>query len=849
MSKIKLIDFSDGIRSEEIQDNFNILQDEINRERYNVGGPGIASGLEIETIVSEKEFAIKLTEASIINNDGTETHIEEQIVNIDRPKLSKELEYLNADYNNNIIVKHVPYSTNQITTVQESGLLLPEQSGIEIKYENSNAVDDYIRIRSISGKTITLSGLTRRNIKVSYNYSAKRIDTVYLDDNNNVKVISGITSTTPSVVLPNKYKYLIAFIEIDNMYINKDNGSIYANIIIKEDLRKLRNLYTDKHGVLWICGVPFDDLQIIHMVEPRNPKLNTVWYNSYTNSLMIWRPTDKLTYMNSIVNTTDYINNPELKKDYETDIDFTIGNNELSVYLNDVKLDDSQYTELLNGLPIDEQDIAKNTTSKEFRLYVNLNIGDKITYKIEYNDNHDMWVPINKTSYVNAKEVKMFGPTAEYENNNYFATEPALALGKDNDNYPYKYQYFIFDRETDMNMLFTPNKNELNLLINQIPLHFDQYEEITIFDIESNNLPSSVIDATKTHFNWDEGAISRYYGEYDNIGIGFKLKEPLDVALGHEVNGSVELFVEASVERRVNDAPFKRKLQRTATFVYEQTVNIDTNILTDNKINIIDSYYRYRENQLEIFLNGSKLIKDIDYIEGTDLDGEEDFDLYNPETMGPPVKARGAVSKQFQIINRELVNNDKLTYKIMSNIYSYDHINTLLDTLEYEVNSSTNKVNEIYDKTIFLQQNMESSINDLTKEIEEIKDIANDLDGKYLTANTILKESQMPPSVISNKVQSLDHIMFSINYISGTLNYDVKDNIRQEDFVMCLKRDVLNDYDKLLIRDLDYSIYNLNDSLDNYSTTTFSLSSDMANIMNNGDRLIFTGVKFGKAGR
>ena len=32
---LKIIDFSNGIRSEEIQENFEILQEEINRERVN----------------------------------------------------------------------------------------------------------------------------------------------------------------------------------------------------------------------------------------------------------------------------------------------------------------------------------------------------------------------------------------------------------------------------------------------------------------------------------------------------------------------------------------------------------------------------------------------------------------------------------------------------------------------------------------------------------------------------------------------------------------------------------------------------------------------------------------------
>ena len=95
---LKLIDFSDGIRADEIQSNFNTLQEQINRERKNVGGSGIASGLEITTIVNlaQNEFAIELSEASIISKNGEEIHIPKQKIDIELPKLAKEVEYLTS---------------------------------------------------------------------------------------------------------------------------------------------------------------------------------------------------------------------------------------------------------------------------------------------------------------------------------------------------------------------------------------------------------------------------------------------------------------------------------------------------------------------------------------------------------------------------------------------------------------------------------------------------------------------------------------------------------------------------------------------------------------------------------
>ena len=84
----KLIDFSEGIKSQEINYNFNILQNQINRERKNVGGTGIASGLEITPIVNNNEFAIEISEASIIGNNGEEIYIPKKKIDIELPKLS-----------------------------------------------------------------------------------------------------------------------------------------------------------------------------------------------------------------------------------------------------------------------------------------------------------------------------------------------------------------------------------------------------------------------------------------------------------------------------------------------------------------------------------------------------------------------------------------------------------------------------------------------------------------------------------------------------------------------------------------------------------------------------------------
>lgn len=837
---LKKIDFSDGIRAEEIQNNFEDLQSQINRERKNVGGAGIASGLEITPIVTQNEFAIEVSEASIIGNDGQEIHVDKQKLKIELPKLSKEVEYLTANASNQVKLRHIPYSLDRRMTVETKGVFSPIQSGIEIKYRDSIAKDDYIRVRAVNGNTLSLTGLTRRDLVITYHYTGKRIDTIYIDKNDNLKVISSTTSPTPSIMMPKDYKYLIAFIEIDGAYTDENSRS-YANITIRKDLRSIRNIYTDTNGELWLCGVPFKDLQIIHMTEPLDPKEYTLWYDTTVNQLKTWRSTDKLIYMNEYTVTTDYINNPDIAKDYSTDMYYYTGKNQLSVYVNDIKLNEDQFDELINGVPADIKDADKKAMSNTFRIYTDLRLGDKIVYKIENFDKHMMWVPVNHSSYINAKEIKLFSPESEEGKRNYFASSKAIALGKDDNSYPYRYQYFLFDRVKDLNMLYTPGKHELSIMVNQIPLHEDQFEEITIYDLYGHSLPDSVTEAAGTHFGWTLAELEKYSGEYENTGVGFKIIEPLDVALAEEENGAMDLYIEAQVTRRVNDGPLKRKLQRTASFVKEDTVEVKD----DGIVDIEDAYYHYGENQLEVYYEGKKLLNNIDFIEGTDL---SDQDIVDDEgnIMHLAPRSKGAKSRQFTILN---TNIKQVTYRITTTIYSYDHINNLIDELDYNALTAVKKVDELYDKTVAIQEELTYSLEELSSEIEEIKGISDDLDGRYITKDSIISMSQMPPIMVSNMVQSLNHISASITFNAGKTEYSIKSEVREEDFVMAIKRDISNQLDKFLIRGVDYSIYNTSTQEGAYEDTILSISSSAAALMSTGDIIILTGIKFGKAGR
>jgi hypothetical protein len=496
-----VIDFSDGIRPEEIQENFEYLQGQISRERISVGGEGIAYGFDITPIVTDTKFAIQISDASIIDESGEEVYIPGSIIDIELPELYSALEHCTINYNNCISLKQIPYSVSRKMPAEYLISKEPKLSGIYINYPSNNAnTDDYIRVSDINGTVLTVTGAISRDVVVRYSFTADRIDTVYLKNDNTIGVIRGTTSTTPSkAYLPTDGKFIIAYLSVESRYVDENITVPSAYLYVKEDMRKLRNLYTDKDNNLYICGTLFDDLQIVHMKEPKNPKPNTLWLNTETNTLYYWRNTDSFIYHNKIIIDRDFIENGSANRDFATYMDFIIGANELEIYHNGNRLiKDRHYYELYNELPTVNQNIPADAEGNSFRLIEDkhsgngliLHTGDEIMYMIRFRDSHYMWVPVNKMSYINAKERKVFC-TNDYmpdNKNGYFDSPEADSLGQftcteDNRAYSYKYQYFFFDREKELNMLFTPGRNELSILINQMVLHADQFEEITVFDL------------------------------------------------------------------------------------------------------------------------------------------------------------------------------------------------------------------------------------------------------------------------------------------------------------------------------------------------------------------------------
>ena len=360
-------------------------------------------------------------------------------------------------------------------------------------------------------------------------------------------------------------------------------------------------------------------------------------------------------------------------------------------------------------------------------------------------------------------------------------------------------------------------------------LHEDQFKEITIYDLYEKTLPKEIIDAAAKTFGWTTEYIQNKFNEdFDNSGIGFMLIEPLDAGINADnigsdwqsIYGSNDLFVEAIVEHRVCATPVDRKLQRSATFIYEDTFKTKDNF--DGIINLEGITYRFNEHQLEVFADGRKLIEGEDYIEEYGFfkqikneDGTTEDTVISPIVLDNSYKdqdyfyrKKAAICSMFKLLNNNLYSS-QIVYKITANVYSYDHINNILD----EIGDTLESCKTITKEAAQRMNEVEDRIDDVYNRIRTLEEIQEEYDPKYLTSESILSLSQMPNIVVRNLIKSLEPINVSISLKSGQLTYSLnrlngldKSNIWAEDYINVFHHNETNKIDSFWVQGLHYAV-------------------------------------------
>lgn len=653
--QLKLIDFSQGIRSSEVMHNDIALQEQIERERLAIAGYGINFGLDLSLT---DDFKLTVDNGTIVDKEGVEQYIKTKSFTIEKPNLIAKRQRLFATENGIIELEEIPYANSQL--MPSEYVMNSDDWGITAYYEDSPS--SHVNISSIKDKTLyTDAKNAKRAIIVTYSAAYDRIDTVYINNDYELKISAGIDSTTPSAYITNDCKYVLGFVEVVSHYFDKDTNKTFAKASIIKKFDNRRTVYTDRENNLYLCGIPFESLLKIYFKEPENPKEGMLWYDMTTNKLKIWRRTDHFMFTDVIDYTSIDPNNP---RKFNTSVGYYKG--QLSVYIENANQaeDGKVWTKLADDqleYYTDLQESEKGTMeSKQFRIIPALVSGTKIKYTINRYDGSYYWVPINDTSYVSTFEYKLWA--ADKSGKGLVEYLPGLNLDEMKEERPdHDLKHFLF-RSDELHLRFTPYKNELSVMIDQIPLHRDQFAEITLDDVLKDK---DLMELATTHYGYSTAYLQDLKNTYQNIGLGFKFINKLD----HPS------FIEVNIQHRVNDSILKNKFQRNASFTKSQTITyngaktsryrtVQQNIEIDT-----DIPYKLGEEQLEVFVNGLRVKKE----------------LITEITTGEELL--GATCRKFSINPAELSLNsgDEITYKITTNVYSYDHVESAIKEFQQEL--------------------------------------------------------------------------------------------------------------------------------------------------------------------
>ena len=591
----------------------------------------------------------------------------------------------------------------------------------------------------------------------------------------------------------------MGYIEVNGHDLDTLTNEVKAGVKIIREFKSIRNVYTDTNNKLFLCGTPFESLKVIHLVEPDAPEENTFWYDSSTNKLKIWKSTDEFIFAKEYVIETS---NPNAEHKFTTDVPYLYKGKQLSVYLNGKLLNLNEYLEGSDLSVIQQRE--PYIFSSEFQVLTGLKRGDKISYRIERTDGFMEWVSINDSSYVDMEERLLWSPEdMEYEEVMY----------------EHDKQHFFFHATENKSCLYSPDKNCLEIVIDQIPLHNDQFQEITMIDAIASEDANMIKRKLINHYGYpEEFDMENVHEEYENIGIGFKLNAPLDK----------NSYVEVRVKQRVNTNPISKRFQRSATFVaegseiYIQNVKDDKGNVTFNPpIFKTNAKYRYDENQLEVFLNGKRLEKNVEWIELKDKQRS----------------LKAVPCDSFEILpTAGLTNGDRVSYRLTTTVYSYDHVQMLLDDFSKKIEDCESIVTATKESIDNVKEEVQDKIEIVEKQIETVQQITNNLDNTYIKKNEVIGVSNLPVSILGGIASGS---FYETIIVEEERTVDITGVCTEKDFSILFN---LNDNNgnKILRRGTgENAEYNIIKQGNEISLVLYSPSIEP------GHMLYLTGVKFG----
>lgn len=361
------------------------------------------------------------------------------------------------------------------------------------------------------------------------------------------------------------------------------------------------------------------------------------------------------------------------------------------------------------------------------------------------------WVAVNEEKHIPVKEVKIFSP----------------------EEFPEDGQTFLFGPE-EINFKFIPGHNQLEIIIDNAPVMSDQFEEIIDPEIE----------------------------QYENAGIGFKLKDPLDRAT----------YVEVRVLHTVNAFPLRRTFQRTATFVDDSFTFQDS--LNAEKLFTTEAPYVIGARQLEVYVDGTKLERGLEFEE-----------ILEP---GVPTNAKnnGRTSKTYKVL-KELKAGQRVSYRIEKNVYSYDDLDGWVDEIEAKADQALKELDQVRQDMATMDESFDDKIqtvnNNITAIAKQLSEQSN-----FVKKTDKLGKSNMPNEVLNNVMAG----SFAVTKPAESIT--TIEGMKETDFLLVFYASATQN--RALLKDIDYVVQQEGKNL------LVVLGSEL---VDESSSIYLTGIKFG----
>lgn len=369
--------------------------------------------------------------------------------------------------------------------------------------------------------------------------------------------------------------------------------------------------------------------------------------------------------------------------------------------------------------------------------------GEKFIYFIEpeYPQENDLWYDIeNEILYIWRPDEK-----------GKYSWVPVNDLSRFNREYgvfteeemPDDLQSFTF--EDKANLRFVPGHNQLTIIIDQVVIMRDQFEEL--FD-------------------------DSLYDEDACTGYGFRLKDPL------ERPSRVEVYVDHSINTK------GQKLElfpHITSFLNVQSLVVDDENIT--KI-VLESEYEIGNHQLEVWLNGRYLRL------------QEEFAEMTKDYIDVSIDNNGELSNVFKIL-APINQGDIITYKVTRQMATYDNLRKVTDALNNKVDDAVNDLNQTKEDLQETIKNTSTTLDDLKVRVKSNEENIKGLGEGKISKVTI---QSLQPEVKNKIVRGATY--FIQNLISGEITLP---NLKETDFLSVYYIDNMTTR-FILIRDEDYVV-------------------------------------------